>query len=50
VSEEVALNDPNNYYHKYHCVTVDFGTDEDVEGRDKITKDIFWGEKKTDNA
>ncbi len=50
VDEETALCDPNNYYHKYHSVQVDFGGDEVIEGRDKITKDIFWGEKCTENA
>ena len=45
------MADPNNYYHKYHMVEVVFGGEEDFyEGRDKITKDIFYGEKKTENA
>lgn len=50
VSEEEALKDRNNFYHKYHTVVVDFGGDEEDHGTDQITKDIFWGTKKTDNA
>jgi hypothetical protein len=29
VEEEVALKDPRNYYHKYHCVAVEFGDDDE---------------------
>jgi hypothetical protein len=49
VDEETVLKDKHNYYHKYHAVTVDFGNEED-ESRGILTKDIFWGQKKTDNA
>ena len=38
------------YRQKYHSVVVDFGGDEDSELMDTITKDTFWGSKKTDNA
>lgn len=50
VEESVALNDQNNYYHKYHAVTVDFGSEDDQDGRDILTKDIFYSNKKVDNA
>jgi len=51
VDEETALSDSHNYYHKYHCVEVDFGDVSSVSrrGTDKITKDIF-GEEKMENA
>ena len=48
VDEIIAQSDPNSYYHKYHAVEVDFGGYE-KEGRDILTKDIFWGQKKTEN-
>jgi len=44
VDEATALQDPKSYYHKYHAVQVDFGTSEG----DKITKDIFCGDKCAD--
>jgi len=50
VEEEVALADPHNYYHKYHSVEVEFGSEDDDDVKAILTKDIFWGEKKTDNA
>ena len=51
VDEETAKNDRYNYYHKYHAVQVEFGNDDIFENAShKITKDIFWGEKCTDNA
>lgn len=51
VDEETAKRDPYNYYHKYHAVQVDFGGEDYSESAThKITKDIFWGEKCTDNA
>ena len=48
VDEALVSRDHNNYYYKYHTVEVDFGGDEG-EGRDILTKDIFWGQKKTEN-
>ena len=53
VDEEIAKTDQNNYYHKYHAVEVDYGSNSMLEGidlKDKITKDIFCGEQNTENA
>jgi hypothetical protein len=50
VDEEVALNDIHNYYHKYHCVSVDFGSNGDDCGIEKLTKEIFSGTQKIENA
>lgn len=52
VDEETAMRDPFNYYHKYHAVTVDFGGEDygNLAAAHKITKDIFYGEKRTENA
>lgn len=51
VDEQTALRDPNNYYHKYHAVTLDLGEgNADDATAHKITKDIFYGEKRTENA
>ncbi len=47
------MMDPNNYYHKYHAVEVDYGSgllSEDIAIKDKITKDVFCGEQCTENA
>ena len=44
------MRDHNNYYHKYHWVEVELGGSDLESGRDEVTKDIFWGTKKTDNA
>ena len=53
VDEETAKADKRNYYHKYHAVEVEYGRgveSEDMSVKDKITKDLFCGEKSTDNA
>mmetsp|Transcript_24585 Transcript_24585/g.24184 ORF Transcript_24585/g.24184 Transcript_24585/m.24184 type:complete len:234 (-) Transcript_24585:55-756(-) len=49
VEEEVALKALKNPKNKgkYHSVMVDFGNE---EGTEKITKDIFWGTKRDENA
>lgn len=44
------MTDPNNYYHKYHAVQVDFGGEDEFFKGGKITKDIFYGEKSHENA
>jgi hypothetical protein len=51
VDEQTALRDPYNYYHKYHAVTLEFEGENHYDATaHKITKDIFNGEKKTENA
>lgn len=35
---------------KYHSVTVDFGNEDFIRGTEKITKDFFWSNKKSENA
>ena len=50
VYEEVVLNDTHNYPNKYHSLTVDFGSEDSSEGTDLLTKDIFCGSQKTENA
>lgn len=53
VSEEeiqMRIEAGENINKRYHSVEVEFSKDEDEEGTDQITKDIFWGAQKTENA
>lgn len=47
VKEELKKN---KYSKKYHSVTVDFGSEDYIRGTQRITKDIFWSDKKSENA
>lgn len=48
VDEETVIRDAYNYPNKYHTVQVNFGNEELLG--DFITKDIFCGKEKEDNA
>ncbi len=36
VEEQVALSDPNNFYHKYHKVELDFKPSYDADDEEEI--------------
>lgn len=50
VDEEYVLNDPRPYPNKYHSLTVDFGSEDSSENANLLTKEIFCGGQKTENA